>query len=158
MNFHHNTISYSLVLCVGVLLTACEKTEKPVAKQTAEAPAAPAKPAFPVANVTALKMEDLTVGTGTEAGTGNKVTVHYTGWLTDGTKFDSSKDHGMAFEFQIGAGEVIKGWDQGVSGMKAGGARRLTIPPSLGYGAAGAGGVIPPNATLVFDVELLNVK
>jgi len=108
--------------------------------------------------VTELKMEDTKVGTGDVAGTGKSVTVHYTGWLTDGTKFDSSKDHGQPFTFQLGAGQVIKGWDQGVVGMKVGGVRKLTIPSSLAYGANGAGGVIPPNATLVFEVELLGVN
>jgi FKBP-type peptidyl-prolyl cis-trans isomerase len=84
--------------------------------------------------------------------------VHYTGWLTDGTKFDSSHDHGAAFEFPIGKGHVIAGWDEGVASMKVGGKRKLIIPPELGYGAQGAGGVIPPNATLVFEVELLGVR
>jgi len=102
-------------------------------------------------------MEDKKVGTGAVAEAGKSVSVHYTGWLTDGTKFDSSKDHGQPFAFQLGAGQVIKGWDQGVAGMKVGGIRKLTIPPSLGYGEQGAGGVIPPNATLVFEVELLGV-
>jgi FKBP-type peptidyl-prolyl cis-trans isomerase FkpA len=138
-------------------MTACEKTEQPASKQSAEA-AAPAKPTFPVAEVTALKMEDLKVGTGALAEAGKTVSVHYTGWLTNGTKFDSSKDQGQPFSFQVGAGEVIKGWDQGVTGMKVGGARRLTIPPSLGYGSRGAAGVIPPDATLVFDVDLLGVQ
>lgn len=105
-----------------------------------------------------MKKEDTKVGTGAEAVTGSTVSVHYTGWLTDGTKFDSSKDRGQPFSFQIGSGQVIKGWDQGVTGMKVGGIRKLTIPPELGYGARGAGGVIPPNATLVFEVELLGVN
>ena len=104
-----------------------------------------------------LITEDLVPGTGAEATSGQKVTVHYTGWLTNGTKFDSSKDRGDPFVFQLGKGQVIKGWDEGVKGMKVGGKRKLTIPPAMGYGARGAGGVIPPNATLVFEVELLGV-
>ncbi len=102
-----------------------------------------------------LIIEELTLGEGAIAASGQQVTVHYTGWLTDGTKFDSSKDRDDPFEFGLGAGQVIRGWDEGVQGMKIGGSRKLTIPPSLGYGARGAGGVIPPNATLVFEVELL---
>jgi FKBP-type peptidyl-prolyl cis-trans isomerase FkpA len=104
-----------------------------------------------------LKYEDLTEGTGAEAQAGKTVSVHYTGWLTDGQKFDSSKDRNDPFAFVLGGGMVIKGWDEGVQGMKVGGVRRLTIPPQLGYGPRGAGGVIPPNATLVFEVELLDV-
>ncbi|NEX61166.1 FKBP-type peptidyl-prolyl cis-trans isomerase [Noviherbaspirillum galbum] len=109
-----------------------------------------------------LQYDDLTVGSGEEARAGNHVTVHYTGWLQNsdgsaGRKFDSSKDRNDPFEFPLGAGHVIKGWDEGVQGMKVGGVRRLTIPAALGYGARGAGGVIPPNATLIFEVELLGV-
>jgi peptidylprolyl isomerase/FKBP-type peptidyl-prolyl cis-trans isomerase FkpA len=104
-----------------------------------------------------LIIEDITVGEGAEAVSGQRVSVHYTGWLTDGTKFDSSKDRNEPFDFPLGRGHVIQGWDQGVVGMKVGGSRKLTIPPEMGYGARGAGGVIPPNATLVFDVELLAV-
>jgi FKBP-type peptidyl-prolyl cis-trans isomerase FkpA len=102
-----------------------------------------------------LVIEDITEGTGAEACAGQTVSVHYTGWLTDGRKFDSSKDRNEPFEFPLGGRRVIAGWDEGVAGMKIGGTRKLTIPPQLGYGARGAGGVIPPNATLVFEVELL---
>src|SRR4051794_27209438 len=105
-----------------------------------------------------LQYHDEQVGTGAEAKAGDHVVVHYTGTLTDGTKFDSSRDRGQPFHFPLGGGRVIRGWDEGVAGMKVGGVRRLTIPPQLGYGASGAGGVIPPNATLVFEVELLDVK
>ena len=110
---------------------------------------------------TGLIIEDIAIGDGAIAAAGQDVTVHYTGWLTDGVmrgrKFDSSKDRNEPFVFALGAGRVIKGWDEGVQGMKVGGTRKLTIPPGLGYGTHGAGGVIPPNATLVFDVELLEV-
>lgn len=105
-----------------------------------------------------LKIEELKVGDGVAAVAGKKVTVHYTGWLTNGTKFDSSLDRGEPFKFNLGAGQVIKGWDQGVDGMKVGGKRKLTIPSELGYGEQGAGAVIPANATLVFEVELLGVE
>jgi FKBP-type peptidyl-prolyl cis-trans isomerase FkpA len=105
-----------------------------------------------------LKYEDVKQGTGDVATTGKTVSVHYTGWLTNGTKFDSSKDRGQPFEFPLGGGRVIKGWDEGVAGMKVGGVRKLTIPPNLGYGSRGAGGVIPPDATLVFEVELLGIR
>ena len=143
-----------------ILISGCAKQEESPVKETApaSAPVKAAAPAQPVAEVTELKMEDAKVGTGAVAEAGKRVTVHYTGWLTNGTKFDSSKDHGQPFTFQLGAGQVIKGWDQGVAGMKVGGQRKLTIPPTLGYGANGAGGVIPPNATLVFEVELLGVN
>jgi FKBP-type peptidyl-prolyl cis-trans isomerase FkpA len=116
-------------------------------------------------NITSLQITDGKVGTGAEAKSGRQVTVHYTGWLYDakaadkhGKKFDSSKDHGEPFSFKLGGGQVIRGWDQGVAGMKVGGTRTLIIPSELGYGQRGAGGAIPPNATLLFDVELLEVK
>ena len=106
-------------------------------------------------------IEDIKVGTGAEAVAGAQISVHYTGWLfndgVQGVKFDSSKDRGTPFDFALGAGQVIRGWDEGFAGMKIGGVRRLTIPPEMGYGARGAGGVIPPNATLLFEVELLGV-
>lgn len=112
-----------------------------------------------------LKKIDVKQGSGTEATSGKVVVVQYTGWLYDpakpdnkGTKFDSSRDRNQPFDFPLGGGRVIKGWDQGVAGMKVGGQRTLVIPPDMGYGARGAGGVIPPNATLIFDVELLEVK
>jgi FKBP-type peptidyl-prolyl cis-trans isomerase len=105
-----------------------------------------------------LKMEDLVVGSGAEANKGQTVSVHYTGWLTDGKKFDSSKDHGQPFSFALGGGQVIQGWDEGVAGMKVGGKRKLTIPPEKGYGKQGFPRAIPPNATLVFEVELLGVR
>jgi len=104
-----------------------------------------------------LLIEELVVGDGDEAVKGQNVTVHYTGRLANGTKFDSSKDRNQPFSFALGAGQVIKGWDRGVAGMKVGGKRKLTIPAELGYGDRGAGGVIPPNATLYFEVELLGV-
>ena len=109
-----------------------------------------------VTTASGLQYDDLTEGAGAEARAGQTVSVHYTGWLTDGQKFDSSKDRNQPFSFALGTGMVIKGWDEGVQGMKVGGVRRLTIPPQLGYGVRGAGGVIPPNATLVFEVELLD--
>jgi len=133
--------------------------------------ASSASPAFLVYNrplmdnITSLQITDSKVGTGAEAKSGRQVTVHYTGWLYDakaadkhGKKFDSSKDHGEPFSFKLGGGQVIRGWDQGVAGMRVGGTRTLVIPSELGYGQRGAGGAIPPNATLLFDVELLEVK
>ena len=105
-----------------------------------------------------LQIEEIQIGTGKTAQNGQRVAVHYTGWLTDGTPFDSSKTRNQPFIFNLGTGMVIKGWDMGVQGMQEGGVRKLTIPAELGYGTRGAGGVIPPNATLVFEVELLAVE
>jgi FKBP-type peptidyl-prolyl cis-trans isomerase FkpA len=153
-------------LFAAAVLSGCTPAAPAASTDPAAAPAAaPAQETlqpdvFPgnTADVTELKIEDIKVGTGAEAVAGKVVSVHYTGWLTDGTKFDSSKDSGTPFQFNLGAGDVIAGWDQGVAGMKVGGARMLTIPAELGYGASGSSGVIPPNATLVFRVELLGVE
>ncbi len=122
------------------------------------APALQIDPAALKSTASGLRLQDVKVGTGKEATAGHDVTVHYTGWLTNGTKFDSSRDRAEPFSFGLGAGQVIKGWDEGVAGMKVGGRRKLVIPADLGYGATGAPPAIPPGATLVFDVELLGVK
>lgn len=134
----------------SLLFSACSQAELPAAKPS---------------NVTELMQIDVKAGTGAAASAGQTVLVHYTGWLYDeaapehkGSKFDSSRDRNRPFEFPLGGGRVIRGWDVGVQGMKVGGQRTLVIPPEFGYGARGAGGVIPPNATLVFDVELLAVN
>ena len=140
-------------------LNAC-KAESTTSTSTQETPTMTSS-----SNITELQKNDTTVGTGREAEPGFNVSVHYTGWLYDdktadkkGTKFDSSVDRKEPFKFDLGAGQVIQGWDEGFAGMKIGGKRTLVIPPEMGYGARGAGGVIPPNATLIFDVELLDVK
>lgn len=132
-----------------------KKADKKAAKKAAKK--ADKKPGK-MADVKALKIDEVKKGSGSEAKAGNTVTVHYTGWLINGTKFDSSVDRGTPFTFHLGKGEVIPGWDKGVAGMKVGGKRKLHIPPDLGYGANGAPPVIPPNSTLVFDVELIEVK
>lgn len=140
-----------LLLAAGAGLTGCSR----------QGPAAPAV----VSSVTALETTELVEGSGAEALAGSRVTVHYTGWLHDpaaaeskGAKFDSSRDAGKPFSFSLGQRQVIAGWDEGVQGMKVGGQRRLVIPPAMAYGDRGAGGVIPPGAALVFDVELLAVE
>ena len=131
----------------------------PAADTTGGKMAGQAGAAAEVTTPSGLKYQDLVLGDGAVAEPGKRVSVHYTGWLTDNTKFDSSLDRGKPFEFVLGQGQVIRGWDEGVKGMRVHGKRRLTIPSDLGYGAAGAGGgQIPPNATLIFEVELLDVK
>ena len=111
-----------------------------------------------ITTVSGLIIDELTIGEGAEATAGQTVSVHYTGWLENGHKFDSSRDRNDPFHFRLGGGQVIRGWDEGVQGMKVSGTRKLTIPAELGYGARGAGGVIPPNATLIFEVELLEIR
>jgi FKBP-type peptidyl-prolyl cis-trans isomerase FkpA len=140
------------ILSLATFLSACATTAP------ASSPSSSGAKAAEVTMPDGLKFTDDQVGTGTEAQAGKTVSVHYTGWLLDGTKFDSSRDRNQPFSFPLGGGQVIKGWDEGVAGMKVGGKRTLVIPPDLGYGARGAGGVIPPNATLKFEVELLDVK
>ena len=143
-----------LLLIAAISIPACSQKE---AKSVPEKAAGTQAAAGAVKTASGLSYTDIVKGTGAAPTSGNNVTVHYTGWLENGTKFDSSVDSGRPFVFRIGAGEVIPGWDEGVMSMKVGGKRKLIIPPQLGYGAAGAGGVIPPNATLIFDVELLAV-
>ncbi|MCL4812502.1 MAG: FKBP-type peptidyl-prolyl cis-trans isomerase [Vicinamibacteraceae bacterium] len=146
----------ALLVALTVFGIACGGTDTP--SSSAGTPMADT-------GITSLQVDDTTTGSGAEAVAGRTVDVHYTGWLYDpaaadkrGKKFDSSKDRGEAFSFRLGGGQVIRGWDEGVAGMKVGGTRVLTIPPAMGYGARGAGGVIPPNATLLFEVELLGVR
>jgi peptidylprolyl isomerase len=170
-----------LVTMMSIFLSSCSSTPKPEESQPASQPSAapaaqaPEPAAAPVAQASkpepaakpaqsalqtmttssGLKYQDLVVGNGPLPKAGRRVRVHYTGWLTNGKKFDSSLDRNEPFEFTLGRGEVIPGWDEGVATMHVGGKRKLTIPPGLAYGSTGAGGVIPPNATLVFEVELL---
>lgn len=151
MKHVRKTLACAVALAVAVSLSGCQK------KAASDEGSATEKGSGSV-TTSGLKIEDLKVGTGDSPKPGSVVSVHYTGWLVDGKKFDSSVDRGEPFEFVIGQGQVIKGWDEGVMSMKEGGKRKLTIPPELGYGARGAGGVIPPNATLIFEVELLDVK
>ncbi|MBT0653494.1 FKBP-type peptidyl-prolyl cis-trans isomerase [Geomobilimonas luticola] len=145
----------ALLLVVAISIPACVQKE---AKQPdGEAKVAAALPANAQKTPSGLAYVDMVVGSGPAPTAGKPVKVHYTGWLENGVKFDSSVDRGEPFVFTIGAGQVIPGWDEGVLSMKVGGKRKLIVPPQLGYGAAGAGGVIPPDAVLIFDVELLDV-
>jgi len=148
-----------LLLIVAIVIPACSQKEaKTGAEKTTVAEPQAATQTGAVKNPSGLSYTDLVPGKGAAPVSGKTVTVHYTGWLEDGKKFDSSLDRGQPFAFRIGAGEVIPGWDEGVMSMKVGGKRKLFIPAQLGYGAAGAGGVIPPNANLIFEVELLAVE
>ena len=147
------------LLLITVMVTAVSMPAQNGRNMGAKSPAAPAKVEGPgVKTASGLQYWELQKGTGPEAVKGSNVTVHYTGWLTNGKKFDSSLDRNQPFQFTLGAGQVIRGWDEGVAGMRVGGKRQLRIPPQLGYGARGAANVIPPNSTLVFDVELLAVR
>jgi FKBP-type peptidyl-prolyl cis-trans isomerase FkpA len=147
----------SLVLLFLLLVSTAMFTQNN--KAASQSPNGPAKVDGPgITTASGLQYWDLQAGAGTVAKAGSKVKVHYTGWLTNGRKFDSSLDRNEPFEFSLGAGQVIRGWDEGVAGMHVGGKRQLRIPPQLGYGSRGAGDVIPPNSTLIFDVELLSVK
>jgi len=172
----HMTCALAIMSCIAV--AGCQQSSKSSATETSAttstsgsatavnpaASAAPTESAPSAAGgavtttASGLKIEDLVVGTGATAENGKTVSVHYTGWLTDHTKFDSSYDRGQPLPVTLGQGQVIRGWEEGLIGMKVGGKRRLTIPPDLGYGSRGAGGVIPPNATLIFEVELVDVK
>jgi peptidylprolyl isomerase len=166
-------VSLGLALLLGIGLTmplvACggggeeasptpTRSTAPTVRATVVPSGLPAVSGTPTVTATGLQIIDIKVGTGASPQTGQTVEVHYTGWLADGTKFDSSRDRGQPFTFVIGTGQVIKGWDEGVASMKVGGQRRLIIPPALGYGASGSPPVIPANAQLIFDVELLSIK
>ena len=157
MRITGKVICFCLIPAVCSLLS-CQKQEpvKPATEQVATTGATSG--AQMIKTPSGLQYQDLVPGSGPSPVAGKNVTVHYTGWLTNGTKFDSSLDNNQPFTFTIGAGQVIPGWDEGVMSMKLGGKRKMVIPPQLGYGTAGAGGVIPPDATLVFEVLLLDIR
>ena len=164
MTYRYIALGVVVLAAVIWCVTACAKKEvqdqaasTPANTMAATTAAAPAAPAV-VTTASGLKYEVLRTGNGPGAQVGQTVAVHYTGWLTDGTKFDSSVDRGQPFDFKLGMGQVIKGWDEGVAGMKVGEKRKLTIPSNWGYGERAMGNVIPANATLVFDVELLGIQ
>ncbi len=152
----------AVCMATGLLLVAgvsagCQAEPPATTQGQAQPEPAATQPASPTVTTPTLKVEDIKVGKGAAAKAGDTVSVHYTGWLTDGAKFDSSVDRNEPFTFPLGAGQVIQGWDAGVAGMKVGGKRKLTIPPELAYGPGGRG-TIPPNATLIFEVELLGIQ
>jgi len=153
-------LAIGLLTAVALSATGCSKKAAEPATTT-PAQTAPAEPASTTPSatteVTQLEIKDVVEGKGAEVNSGDTVTVNYTGWLLDGTKFDSSLDRNEPFEFTVGAGKVIQGWDEGLAGMKVGGKRELLIPSAMGYGEQGAGGVIPPNASLKFEIDLLKV-
>lgn len=154
-----SSLKLTLLAAIALTVTACAEAQLPKDSELQLVDQ------IVGSNIKDLVIEDVTAGTGATASKGQTVSVHYTGWLYDpaaadkhGTKFDSSRDRGKPFQFPLGGGKVIKGWDEGVAGMQVGGQRTLIIPPHKGYGSRGAGGAIPPNATLIFDVELLGVE
>ncbi|MCC6765195.1 MAG: FKBP-type peptidyl-prolyl cis-trans isomerase [Deltaproteobacteria bacterium] len=152
-----NRIILSLAL-IAALAIGCERSQEAGHEAGASAEKAGTMAENLETTPSGLQYVDLEAGTGASPQKGQTAVVHYTGWLVDGKKFDSSKDRGQPFSFAVGRGQVIKGWDEGVATMKVGGTRKLVIPPDLAYGARGAGGVIPPNATLTFEVELLEIR